>query len=365
MNRVCDRQNRKLVVFSVLLLPFLILSAIGRIPRETVDSTQSGTVPVQTEITETILPKTEPIRLSPIAEPLPWKPKPAEAQPVQKLTEPAPMPILIRVLVDGQPVRMDLETYLVGVVLAEMPARFSIEALKAQAVAARTYTLKNCIAGYKHDPGTVCTRSSCCQAYKPVETYLADGGKAASVNKVKQAVQSTAGLVLMYEGKLIDAAYFSCSGGATEAAVEVWGYDVPYLQSVESPGEENAAAYLRETIYTVDEFCDRLDIVPSGLPENWICNVEYTEGGGVLSMTICGKQLKGTKLRSLLDLRSTRFRIRITEDQVTITTLGYGHRVGMSQYGANAMAAMGCTFQQILSHYYLGAVLSQHQWVQK
>ena len=131
--------------------------------------------------------------------------------------------------------QMDLREYLVGVVLAEMPASFESEALKAQAVVARTYTRKR-MEGGKHGQAAVCMDSGCCQGWRSGEDYLAQGGKQSAVEKVRAAVADTDGLVLRYEGRLIDATYFSCSGGVTEDAVAVWGQDVPYLKSVQSPG---------------------------------------------------------------------------------------------------------------------------------
>jgi len=258
---------------------------------------------------------------------------------------------------DGSIQDFELEEYVTGVVLGEMPADFETDALKAQAVVARTYALKRNTTGKKHRDGAVCMNAGCCQAYCSEETYLKQGGLDSAVEKVRIAVQSTAGQVLTYEGKLIEATYFSCSGGKTEDAVAVWGTDVPYLQAVDSPGEEHAVYHSDTVKYTSKEFADRLGIKASGLPASWLGTVIYTEGDGVDQMEIAGKVFKGTTLRPKLGLRSTSFSIQINGDTVTITTKGFGHRVGMSQYGADAMAVKGSDYKQILAHYYPGTAL--------
>lgn len=259
---------------------------------------------------------------------------------------------------DGTKTYMDLEAYVTGVLLAEMPAEFHQEALKAQSVAARTYTWKAKTTGGKHGDGSICTDSVCCQAFLPEETYLSYGGSPENIEKVRNAVQSTSSIVLTYDGKLIEATYFSSSGGITEAALAVWGTDYPYLQSVSSPEEDE---HLRSISYSIEEFQDRLGKSFTEDPAEWIDSVEYTEGGGVAVMEICGEHYTGTQLRNLLGLRSTAFDIHADNQTVTITTKGYGHRVGMSQYGAEAMAKAGNSWQQILQHYYLGTALVRIQ----
>lgn len=258
---------------------------------------------------------------------------------------------------DGTVVQMDLNDYLTGVVLAEMPASFEVEALKAQAVVARTYTIRAQERGGKHEAAAVCTDSTCCQGYIPEADYLAKGGSQESIDKMRAAVTGTADLVLTYEGKLIEATYFSCSGGSTEDAVAVWGTDVPYLQAVSSPGEENAAHYTDTVTFTAEKFASALGLNLSGDPASWLGKVTYTAGGGVNTMVIGGVTFNGTELRAALGLRSTAFTMVTGKDTVTINTKGYGHRVGMSQYGADAMAALGSTYAEILAHYYQGTTL--------
>lgn len=260
---------------------------------------------------------------------------------------------------DGSVEEMDMDTYLVGVVLAEMPASFEPEALKAQAVVARTYTQKAYETGGKHGDGSVCTSSYCCQAYVTEADYLSQGGTQEGLEKIRDAVTATSGYVLTYGGELIEATYFSCSGGSTEDAAAVWGTDFPYLQAVASPGEENAAHFMDTVTFTPQVFQDVLGTRLSGSPRSWFGSATYTDGGGVASITIGGGTYTGTQLRALFGLRSTAFTVSATDTEITITTHGYGHRVGMSQYGADAMAVSGSTFEEILAYYYQGTELTR------
>lgn len=258
---------------------------------------------------------------------------------------------------DGSVTEMELDTYLTGVLLAEMPADFHIEALKAQAVVARTYGLKRYMSGNKHPGGGVCTDYTCCQGYCSEADYLGAGGTQEAIDRVLQAVKDTQNQVLTYGGTLIEATYFSCSGGRTEDAVAVWGTEIPYLQAVDSPGEEQAKHFTDSVTFTATEFARRLGADLRGTPAKWLGSVTYTQGGGVATMVIGGKAYSGTDLRKKLGLRSTAFSMTAVGDSIHITTRGYGHRVGMSQYGAEAMAVAGNTYETILQHYYPGADL--------
>ena len=246
---------------------------------------------------------------------------------------------------DGSIRQMDLEEYLVGVVLGEMPAYFETEALKAQSVVARTYTLKTIATGGKHGGG-ICTDPGCCQAYTSEETFLQQGGTAQQMEKVRGAVHSTSGEILTYNGGLIEATYFSCSGGSTEDAAAVWG-----------TGEEHAAYFTDSKTFDREVFCAVLDITPSGNPESWMGRPTYTPGGGVASVKIGGKDFTGIQLRSLLGLRSTAITFSVEGERIVASTKGFGHRVGMSQYGADAMAVAGYSYREILEHYYPGTCL--------
>ena len=286
---------------------------------------------------------------------------PTEPQVTLSTTQEQKLPSTICVIRDGVKTDMELEDYLVGVVLREMPLDFSYEAKKAQAVVARTYALRTCEKGSKHNGlGGVCTDSSCCQAYMDPQEYLLGGGKQEHLDKVILAVTETAGQVLTYEGKLIDATYFSCSGGMTEDALAVWGADIPYLRATESPGEENATHYTDTVTFSAAQFQDALGISLKGSTASWLGPVEYTAGGGVDTMQIGGEIYQGTTLRKLLNLRSTAFTMTAVGDTVIVTTRGFGHRVGMSQYGAEAMAVSGSSYENILSHYYSGTTLEKN-----
>ncbi len=260
---------------------------------------------------------------------------------------------------DGALIQMELEEYLVGVVCGEMPASFEPEALKAQAVAARTYAVKAATTGGKHGDGSLCTESGCCQAYIGGEEYLRQGKRQQDLDKIRAAVYATAGYVLTYQGELIEATYFSCSGGLTEDAAAVWGEEYPYLKATDSPGEENAAYYTDQVYIPKEKLCEQLEISLSGDPAGWFGFTTYTPGGGVNTMVVGGREFRGTELRAALGLRSTAFTVTADAGGAIFTTRGYGHRVGMSQYGADAMAALGADFREILAHYYFGAALTQ------
>ena len=262
---------------------------------------------------------------------------------------------------DEKVVQIDLEEYVLGVVLAEMPASFETEALKAQAVVARTYTLRRVNGNAKHLLAAVCTNADCCQAYRAASEYLEAGGTEENLDKVRTAVLETTGQVLVYNGQLIEATYFSCSGGFTEDAAAVWGEDIPYLQATTSPGEESANHYIDTVYFSSDAFKSKLGVDLAGDPVSWFGDVSYTQGMGVDKIEIGDAVYTGTQLRKLLELRSTAFAVTVLDDTIVITTKGYGHRVGMSQYGADAMAINGCDYKEILYHYYSGTRLTAYQ----
>ena len=260
----------------------------------------------------------------------------------------------IVVLTNGQRLQMPFSEYLTGVLLCEIPADFHPEAKKAQAIVARTYAARVAKIGIKHGPGVVCGDPGCCQGYISPEGYLSKWGTQEPILSARMAVEDTVGLVVTYCGELADATYFSCSGGQTEDAVAVWGADVPYLKSVESPGEENADHYWHTVAYTPDKFCEVLGVNLEGDPASWFGRISYTKGGGVAQMLIAGKAYTGTQLRTALGLRSTCFSVQVQSGIIKFTTRGFGHRVGMSQYGADAMAESGSSYEEILHHYYSG-----------
>lgn len=254
-------------------------------------------------------------------------------------------------LTDGT--ELALDAYLQRVLLGEMPISFEKEALKAQAVAARTYTAK-AMAGGKHG-GKLCTDSTCCQAFCDAATFASFTPE--EREKAADAVRETDALVLTYDGALIEATFFSCSGGRTEDAVAVWGTDYPYLRSVESPGEEAAKYDTDSRLVSKRELETALEITLSDNAASWAGAVQLTSGGGVETIELGGKRFLGVYLRKALGLRSTAFTVTPEGDALRFDTRGYGHRVGLSQYGANAMAADGADFREILRHYYPGTAL--------
>lgn len=254
-------------------------------------------------------------------------------------------------LTDGT--ELALDAYLQRVLLGEMPISFEKEALKAQAVAARTYTAK-AMAGGKHG-GKLCTDSTCCQAFCDATAFASFTPE--EREKAADAVRETDALVLTYDGALIEATFFSCSGGRTEDAVAVWGTDYPYLRSVESPGEEAAKYDTDSRLVSKRELETALEITLSDNAASWAGAVQLTSGGGVETIELGGKRFLGVYLRKALGLRSTAFTVTPEGDALRFDTRGYGHRVGLSQYGANAMAADGADFREILRHYYPGTAL--------
>ena len=268
---------------------------------------------------------------------------------------------MIRLLDGGTAQLLPMDDYLTCVVLSEMPPEFESEALKAQAVAARTFTEKRRLSA-KHENADVCSDSACCQAWQSEAALREKFGADFDVyeEKARAAVETTQDEALFYAGALIDATYFSCSNGKTEAAVAVWGTDVPYLQSVESFGEEAALRYESEVVCTAAQLREKLTGAKlDGAPEGWFGAVSYTDGGGVDSMEIGGIAYSGTELRSLLGLNSTCFTVSCEGDTVIFSVCGYGHRVGMSQYGANYMAAQGFDYRTILQYYYRGTEIKK------
>lgn len=262
----------------------------------------------------------------------------------------------VRLLHDGGTEAVPLEEYLCCVLLSEMPAEFPDEALKAQTVAARTFLEKH---RDKHENADICGDPGCCQAWTPkAELEKKFGsGFAAVWEKAEKAVTQTMNEVLTYDHSLIDATYFSCTGGKTEAAVAVWGSDVPYLQSVESYGEEKALRRESSVVLSQQQVCDILKAASAELsddPKDWFGDAVYTEGGGVDTMQIGNAVFTGVQLRQMFGLNSTQFTVAYQNGDFTFSVKGFGHRVGMSQYGAAFMAENGCTYPQILRYYYRG-----------
>ena len=266
---------------------------------------------------------------------------------------------------EGTVVELPMDEYLWGVVAAEMPASFEEEALKAQACAARTYTavLQN---SAKHPDADICGDSTCCQAYVERSAAEARWGLNAKeyAERIQQAVSGTDGLGILYNGQPIQALFFSSAAGKTTDAVEVWGNAVDYLKSVDSPEGDEVPNYRTQAVLTAQEVRERtLAAYPgadlSGDPAGWFGQASRNEAGGVISIPLGGVTLTGGQVRTLLSLRSACFTVAWDGAQFTFDVTGHGHGVGMSQYGANAMAKEGGTFRDILTWYYTGAEVGE------
>ena len=263
---------------------------------------------------------------------------------------------------EGEVLTLPLDKYLWRVVAAEMPASFEPEALKAQAVAARTYTLSKLERTSEKHPGAdVCTDIACCQAYITPEEAAVNWGDSAQAytDKITAAVADTDGLAALWQGQPIQAVFFSSAAGRTVDAVEVWGNSIPYLTGVDSPEGEEVPNYRTTVTVPVEEFRAKLlseypDADLSGAPAGWFASLVNNSAGGVDSVDVGGVTVTGAALRTLFGLRSTSFTVTADEQLVTFSVTGYGHGVGMSQYGANAMAKAGSTFDEILKWYYTG-----------
>lgn len=277
-------------------------------------------------------------------------------------TENAPLHIVKLLQPDGTVEELTMADYLFGVVAAEMPAAFEEEALKAQACAARTYTVvRQASAHAAHPQADVCTDSGCCQAY--VERQAAEtrwGISAGTYSaKISQAVADTDGLGILYQGAPIQAVFFSSAPGQTADAVAVWGSQVDYLKSVSSPERDEVPNYRSQVVLTAEEVRSRvLAAYPgadlSGDPSGWF-GTPASSGGAVTSIPVGGVTLTGSQVRTLFSLRSAAFTVAWDGTSFTFSVTGYGHGVGMSQYGANAMAKEGSSFRDILTWYYTGA----------
>lgn len=266
----------------------------------------------------------------------------------------------------GQRVTLPLEQYLVGVVAAEMPASFHIEALKAQAVAARTYTLTRLNGGCSSGCD-LCSDSKCCQAYDTDEACRKKWGSsyASNIQKIRESVIETEGEAIYYDGKLIEALYHAASGGMTEDSENVFASARPYLRSVDSKNEVGSSHITDEERLTRKEFVKAVNAawpkakLSADKLEDQVKITKRFESGRVESMRLGGATATGRELRGALELRSANFTIKYTKSDVIIDTRGYGHGVGMSQAGANGMAEDGATYQEILKHYYTGVEIEK------
>lgn len=269
----------------------------------------------------------------------------------------------ISVLIDGNVKNMDIEQYLLGVIAAEMPASFEDEALKAQAIAARTYTtykkdIKDKDAS--HNGADVCDDFRHCKAYIDIENEKENVWKTKTdmyYNKIKNAVNGTSGEIITYKEKPIIAAFHSVSSEKTENAKDVWGSETPYLVSVDSPGGELSKKFKAELSFSRADAENKIkgkypDIILEGDFTKWFKNSRRSTAGGVIDVGLGNKRVKGSIIREIFGLNSTNFTLEFSGDNIIFKTTGYGHGVGMSQYGAQSMALDGFSYIDILKKYY-------------
>lgn len=271
-------------------------------------------------------------------------------------------------------IKMPLEQYVVGVVAGEVPVSFELEALKAQAVAARTLAVgkmkslggKGCT---KYPEADVCSLFSHCQAWISDEQQQKNWGREyeQNRNKIIKAVQETYGDIITYDSEPIEVFFHSTSNGKTEDAGQVFSRSLPYYTVVESKGEENGPRYKQTFTFSNKEF---VEIFKSRYPKSSLTSANLssqiriknnTASGRVGELEVAGITVKGTDFRHLYGLNSTDFKFRFEKDNVKIDTIGYGHGVGMSQIGANYMAQKGYTYIEILKHYYRGVEVEKHK----
>lgn len=267
-------------------------------------------------------------------------------------------------ITSGKVTEISLRDYVIGAVCAEMPATFEPEALKAQAVAAHTYAERQHLLEQENPTPELCgadfsndsAKFQACFTENQARLYYQDNFDTA-YTKICDAVDQVLPYVLEYQGAPIIAAFCSMSTGKTESAKNVWGQDVAYLTSVDSAADTAAPRYLETLTLTQSQLKSTAEKKLSDLswdtqPANWIQLGETTDAGTLLSATVGGQTLSGQEFRALFELRSAAVDVEYKDGNFIFTTRGYGHGVGMSQYGANAMAKDGATWEEILAHYY-------------
>ncbi len=346
-------------VFSliVFLLPLAALSP-GQAEQKTAGQEQAGAFsafsPIRQESTSAVSSAADPA--PPIRE---------DSSSMQTVAQPESFAILDRST--GQIQKVAVLDYLYGAVAAELPPGFHPEAMKAQAVAAHTYALY-CRAhpspdlngaDFSADPSKwegYVTREQMLERYPDLgETYW---------KKITEAVDQVAAAVLVWEQEPILAAYHSMSAGATEFASNVWNGSVPYLVPVDSPGDTLADRFETTVSFSAEQIRGILtesypDLILEGDTRSWFQIASRSPSGYVLTLQAGNLQISGQELRTLLGLRSTNFTVSAQIDSFLFTTKGYGHGVGLSQYGADYMARQGSGYEEILLHYYTGAQLAQ------
>jgi len=270
----------------------------------------------------------------------------------------------------GEIEELPLEEYLYGVVSAEMPASFEMEALKAQATVARTYTIYQIQNnGDKHQGANICDSYACCQAWISKDERFSkweESEKESNWQKIVQAVNETAGKIITYDNQPINAFFHSNSGGITESSVNIWGgVEYPYLKSVETSGENGYTQYSSEVSYNKEELINKLKESHDNIQIDWngenpIQIQEYTESGRVRTIRFGNISMAGTEARTILGLKSTNFIISYQDDKIIFSVTGYGHGVGMSQTGADSLAKQGKGYEDIIKHFYTGVEITNY-----
>ncbi len=325
-----------ITVFSliVLFLPYIVVSAIKR-----------GAEPDVSEYTDTAYfsdtdDNTEP-----------------EVETISHNVSSVPSSVSVYIKNEDKTVFIDTDEYIKGVVLAEMPSSFHSEALKAQAVAARSCLYYN--AEYykthqippEHNGAVICTDYNHCSAWRDIA-----GAGDEEKGKISEAVDATKDIVMLYDGSPINAVFHSTSSGTTESAEDVWGKNIPYLQSVASMGDDLSPRYT--SVYEADlqKFRESAEQNIKGVDWNnpLFSDIKRSSAGGIISIKIGGVEISGSEFRRIYSLLSTNADIKEEDGKITISVKGYGHGVGMSQYGANYLASEGNSFESILKSYYSG-----------
>jgi len=267
----------------------------------------------------------------------------------------------------GEVEEVELDKYLCHVVSAEMPASYELEALKAQAVVARTYTIYK-MKNKKHDNADICDDSTCCQAWVSKETRLArweEEKRESNWKKIEQCVKETKGEIITYNNEPINAFFHSNSGGTTELPVNVWGgTGLPYLQVVQTAGEEGYSQYASEVQLSNEEVLEKLKAKYQDIQINFQNNedikiLEYTDSKRVKTIKFGNHEISGVEARSIFGLKSTNFEVVKEENKVKFIVKGYGHGVGMSQTGSDMMAKQGSNYKEIINHFYIGVEIKE------
>ncbi len=264
----------------------------------------------------------------------------------------------------GEIKEMTMLDYVCGVVAAEMPALYNVEALKAQAVACFTYYVRReNLDENVHRGASVCTSSSHCSAFIDKEAQMERWGEDYEVyrTKIEEAVKSVFGKVITYNGKAIDALYFARSSGKTENASDVWGNEFTYLVAVNSTVDMSGSGFESSKVFSESEFFEIVKAkYPDASGEEGVEILSRSESGGVLLAKVMGITLTGKEIRGLFSLNSTNFTVTEADGEITFTVKGKGHGVGMSQYGANMMAGLGYGWEEIIRHYYTGVEITNY-----